>query len=269
VDLKPESHTQGVRASLCLEWDNQSRTHAKEGNPRSSKALKQQQRTETKERMADDTVVEVDGASGPAVTEDDAAEAYTGDTTTKGTQQQRNFGGGSVGISQGRVGEILGYKFFPSTRGELDSILFRSMVARVILFLVALLAFALALAGPFSGSGAVDWGIAVAIIAAIQCMVLAVLAYMIWQKKTDSSIVVKVFVYLGMFGDLIFVFATMSGFTSIAVVGSNCVEVNLPGFSLSCGETKAAAAFLFFAWLTYFYLVPLSFIIYMRQAILD
>lgn len=114
------------------------------------------------------------------------------------------------------------------------------------------------------------WGLALGIIAWFFVIAHGVLGFL--ALGTTNETVSRLFAHLGAAGDLVLAFLSMSAFTALAVFGNSSASVSasvdaFPEFDFA-PAANAAAAFMFFAFLTFVYTSILSLIIYKDRGIL-
>lgn len=110
-----------------------------------------------------------------------------------------------------------------------------------------------------------SWGLALGIIAWFFVIAHGVLGFA--ALGTTNETVSRLFAHLGAAGDLVLAFLSMSAFTALAVFGNSSSSVDIPEYNFA-SAANAAAAFMFFAFLTFVYTSILSLIIYKDRGIL-
>ncbi len=147
----------------------------------------------------------------------------------------------------------VGYNFSVRSLGEYHEVLNFVLYARVALAVLLLISWACAasavsqLQGFYSSSG-LNWGLAFGIISWLYVVAHGLCAFLSLGSNRSEGLLK--FVATGIYADLAFVFLSMSAFTSLA-------DVSAGGW----GTPGAAAAFMFFSWLVWLYVLPLSWII--------
>ena len=148
----------------------------------------------------------------------------------------------------------VGYNFSVRSLGEYHEVLNFVLYARVALAVLLLISWACAasavsqLKGAISLSG-LNWGLAFGIISWLYVVAHGLCAFLSLGSNRSEGLLK--FVATGIYADLAFVFLSMSAFTSLA-------DVSAVG---GWGTPGAAAAFMFFSWLVWLYVLPLSWII--------
>jgi hypothetical protein len=149
----------------------------------------------------------------------------------------------------------LGYNFSVRSLGEYHEVLNFVLYARVALAVLLLISWACAASAvsqlqPFGiGLSPLNWGLAFGIISWLYVVAHGICAFLSLGSNRSEGLLK--FVATGIYADLAFVFLSMSAFTSLADVSAGS----------GWGTPGAAAAFMFFSWLVWLYVLPLSWIV--------
>mmetsp|Transcript_2704 Transcript_2704/g.5265 ORF Transcript_2704/g.5265 Transcript_2704/m.5265 type:complete len:360 (+) Transcript_2704:185-1264(+) len=107
---------------------------------------------------------------------------------------------------------------------------------------------------PFVRLSGLEWGLIVGILAWTSAIIQGRYAFLLLSPTAEEK-TIRFGVRLNLFGDLFFVFATLSAFTSLAEYSS-------------LSNVAVSATFMFFSWVTFIYTTPISIIMYKDRSLL-